>query len=178
MPYRIRITRPEHPQCLLLVNLAPPGQIASYQEVFRGSEATRFEALEFAKAIVQQLRDARHDSELSAIQVAWAFKVRILRFEPWKKWEPTAEEYAQGMRPIIDEQTAPDDWARRMIRGATLDILSQKGGVVEQLPFEVPADFDVETLEPLDYVYKGTQRTESEKPFFAGRVDGTTRPKY
>lgn len=178
MAYRIRLTRPEHPQCLLLVNLAPPGQILSYQEVFRGSEATRFETLEFAKAIVQQLRDARHDSELAAMQVAWAFKVRILRFEPWKKWEPSPEEYAQGMRAIVDDQTAPDDWAKRMIRGATLDILGQKGGVVEQFPFEVPTDFDVETLEPLDYVYMGAKRADVEKPFFAGRVDGMTRPKF
>ena len=175
MSYRIRITRPEHPQSLLLLNLAPPGQIQSYQEVFRGSEASRFDTLEFAKAVVQQLIDARHDSESPAAQVAWAFKVSILRFEPWKKWEPTAEEYAQGMRAIVDDQTAPDDWARRMIRGATLDILGQQGGVVEQFAFEVPADFDVETLEALDYVFMGPKRTEPEKASFAG---GMTRPKY
>jgi hypothetical protein len=104
--------------------------------------------------------------------------LRILRFEPWKKWEPTAEEYAQGMRAIVDDHTAPEDWAKRMIHGATLDVLDQKGGVLEQFPYEVPANFDVETLEPLDYVYMAAKRTEVEKPFFAGRVDVMTKPKY
>jgi len=119
--------------------------------VYRGSEASVFDFLAVPKAIIQQLRDARQDSELSAVQMAWAFKVEILRFEPWKKWEPNEEERAQGFKPVIDAETAPDDWAARMIKGATLDILHE-GKVVESSPFEMPDDFDVATLVPLDYV--------------------------
>lgn len=170
MSYRVRITRPEHPQVLLRINRGSDQQIHSYQEVFRGKEASSFDSLPFAKAIVQQLRDARHDSTPPAAQIAWAFKVAILRFEPWKKFEPTLEEIEQGYRPVLDEQTAPEDWAKRMIRGATLDILAQQGGVVESYPFEVPADFDVETLEPLEYVAAaqpklvGFVKFEKQKP--------------
>jgi hypothetical protein len=152
MSYRIRITRPEHPQTLLRINRDEKYLVQSYQEVYRGREASEFDFVDFAKAIVQQLRDARHDSETSAAKIAWAFKVAILRFEPWKKYEPTAEEIEQGYLPMLDEETAPEDWERRMITGATLDILGG-GHVFESYPFEIPADFDVATLAPLEYVH-------------------------
>ena len=151
MSYRIRITRPEHPQVLLRMNRGDNWLVESFQEVYRGSEASVFDFIEFAKAIVQQLRDARHDSESPAAKIAWDFKVKILRFEPWKKYEPTVEEIEQGYKPVLDTETAPEDWAKRMIKGATLDILGG-GRVFESFPFEVPEDFDVNTLEPLDYV--------------------------
>lgn len=151
MSYRIRITRPEHPQTLLRVNRGADWLTESYQEVYRGSEASVFDFLDYAKALVQQLRDARHDSESREAKIAWAFKVAILRFEPWKKFEPTPEQIDEGYLPVLDSETAPDDWARRMITGAKLDILGG-GKVFESFPFEIPEDFDVETLEPLQYV--------------------------
>lgn len=151
MSYRIRITRPEHPQVLLRINRDEKYLVQSYQEAYRKSEASEFDFLDFAKAVVQQLRDARHDSESPAAKIAWAFKVVILRFEPWKKFEPTAEQLEEGFLPVLDEETAPDDWRRRMITGAKLDILGD-GKVFESYPFEIPEDFDVETLPPLNYV--------------------------
>ena len=86
MSYRIRITRPEHPQVLLRINRDEKYLVQSYQEVYRGREASEFDFLAYAEAVVQQLRDARHDSTTPAAKIAWAFKVAILRFEPWKKY--------------------------------------------------------------------------------------------
>lgn len=171
--YRIRITRPEHPQTLLRLNLGIAG-IESYQEVYLTKDAHSFSTLEFVQAVIRQLLDARHDSTNEAAQVAWAFKVHILRFEPWKKFEPTEEERALGIVAQVDELTSPEDWAKRMIKGATLDILSD-GHVVEKFAFEVPEDFDVNTLAPLEYGSWAVSETDGA--FFAGVVNGYTKPK-
>lgn len=164
MAYRIRITRPEHPQILLRVDHTESWEILGFQEVYRVSEASSLEHLFIAGAIIAMLRDARPDNTTPVGQLAWQFMLHILRFEPWKKSEPTAEEAEAGAKPVLDTSTAPDDWARRMIRGATLDILDQKGGVVDRFSYEVPANFDVGSLEPLDYTTAvSSPQTEVDK---------------
>jgi hypothetical protein len=76
---------------------------------------------------------------------------------------------------VLEVSVAPDDWAKRMIKDAKLDIISA-GKLIESFPFEIPADFDVASLEPLDYA--GSVLENITKPIFAGGVvSGMTRPK-